>query len=107
MTREELLPDELFYRIPPLYYNEEIPLKDQIIRVKYFLASFTWLVTECEMREGGDVLFFGYVRNDAAPDCSEWGNFTLNQLMEVKLLGCLGVERDLHFKECKFKDYTP
>ena len=105
MTREELLPKELLERIPPLYSNEKTPTGDTVIRVKYFLAAFTWLVAECETQEDGDVMFFGYVVNDAAPDCSEWRYFTLNQLMEIKLFGALGVERDLWFKECTFGEY--
>jgi len=76
-----------------------------IIRVKYFLASFTWLVSECEMMENGDIRFYGFVVNAAALDFSEWGYFTLNQLMEVKLFGCLGVERDIYFKECTFGEF--
>lgn len=105
MNREELLPQELLEQIPALYSNEKIKLDKKIIKVKYFLASFTWLVTECEVQEDGDVLFFGYVINHSDPDCSEWGYWTLNQLLEVKLYGCLGVERDLYFKECTFGDY--
>ena len=104
MTREELLPQELLVKIPPLYANEEASAVETIIRLKYFLASFTWLVAECEV-QGDDVLFYGYVINHSAPDCSEWGYFTLNQLMEVKLPGGIGVERDIYFKECKFSEY--
>ena len=104
MNRNELLPPELLKQIPALYYNERTPTDKVIIKVKYFLASFTWLVTECEIQED-DVLFFGYVINHGDPDCSEWCYFTLNQLMEIKLYGCLGVERDLYFKECTFGEY--
>jgi hypothetical protein len=103
MTRQELLPPELLKQIPELYSGEDTPLKEKIIKVKYFLANFTWLVTECEVREDGDVLFFGYIQNDAYPDGSEWGYFTLNQLMEVKVL--CGVERDLYFDNCTFGEY--
>ena len=105
MTRDELLPQALLESIPALYSTEDITLKEKIIKVKYFLASFTWLVTEYEVREDGDVLFFGYVQNHNAPGLSEWGYFTLNQLMEVKLFGVLGVERDLYFNECRFGEY--
>jgi hypothetical protein len=103
MTRQELLPQELLEHIPAMYSGEDTPLKEKVIKVKYFLASFTWLVTECEVREDGDVEFFGYVMNHADPDCSEWGYFTLNQLMEVRFL--CGVERDLWFEECTFGEY--
>jgi len=105
MTKQELLPQELLEQIPPVYSTEEIPLKDKIIKIKYFLASFTWLVCECEVREDGDVEFFGYVQNHSDPDCSEWGYFTLNQLAEVRLFGCVMVERDLWFRECTWSEY--
>jgi hypothetical protein len=104
MTKEELLPKELLEQIPPLYSNEETPTGKTIIRVKYFLASFTWLVTECE-QDDNDVLFYGFVINDADPACSEWGHFTLNQLMEIKLVDALGVEWDLYFTKCAYVEY--
>jgi len=105
MTKEELLPQELLEQIPALHSNEETPTDEKIVKVKYFLASFTWLVIECEAQKDGDVMFYGYVINHADPDCSEWGHFTLNQLMKIKLFGCLGVERDIYFKECTFGEY--
>ena len=105
MTREELFPEELPEQLPLLYSNEETPADKMIIRIKYFIASFTWLVVECEVQDDNDVLFYGYVINHADPSCSEWGYFTLNQLMEIKLFGCLGVERDLHFTKCAFGEY--
>ena len=104
MTREQLLPQELLEQIPVLYSNEKIKTDSIIIIVKYFLASFTWLVTECEVQED-DVLFYGYVINHGDPDCSEWGYFTLNQLLEVRLHGYFEVERDLYFKQCTFGEY--
>ena len=104
MTREELFPQELQELIPPLYSNEGTSFNDTIIWAKYFIASFTWLVAECEVK-GDDVLFYGYVINASDPHLSEWGYFTLSQLMENKLFGILSVERDLYFKECKFGEY--
>lgn len=104
MKIKELLPKELLQTIPPLYANEAIPIADVIIRAKYFLANFTWLVTECEVQDD-DILFFGYVINHASPDYSEWGYFSLLEMRKVRLFGSLGVERDFHFKPCSFSDY--
>ena len=101
MNREELLPKEVLDKIPPLYTYEETSANDIVIQVKYFLVSFTWLVAECEV-QGDDVMFYGYVINHTTPEFSEWGSFTLRQLMEVKLPGGLGVERDLYFDAVKF-----
>ena len=104
MTREKLLPQELLEQIPPLYFNEGTPADETIIRAKYFIDIFTWLAAECETR-GDDVLFYGYVVNAAEPHLSEWGYFTLKQLMEIRLRGGIGVERDLSFKKCAFGEY--
>ena len=105
MTREQLLPQELLKQIPKLYSNENAEEDKIIVKTKYFLASFTWLVTECEVQEDGDVLFYGYVINHGDPECSEWGYFTLHELMEVRLHGYFEVERDLYFHECSFGEY--
>jgi len=104
MTREELLPQELLEQIPALDSDEETTANEIIIKVKYFLAGFTWLVAKCEV-QGNDVMFYGYVINHTDPHFSEWGCFSLNELMSVKLFGALGVERDLFFKECTFGEY--
>jgi hypothetical protein len=106
MTKEELLPaEEVRAEIPSIDSDGEASADEIIIKVKYFLASFTWLVAKCEALDDGDVLFYGFVINAATPDFSEWGNFTLSELMGVKLFGALGVERDLWFKECTFGEY--
>lgn len=105
MNMNQLLPRELLQTIPPLYANEHIPTSDVIIKAKYFLASFTWLVTEYEVQEDGDILFFGYVINHSYPDGSEWGYFSFNEMRKVRLFGAVGIERDLFFKPCKFSEY--
>jgi hypothetical protein len=105
MSREELLPQELLVQIPALYSTEETPLNDKIIKVKFFIGNFTWLAVEAETREDGDVMFFGYVINHSDSQFSEWGYFTLNELLKVKLFGVLGVERDLYLDECTFGEY--
>lgn len=54
----------------------------------------TWLITEGERQEGGDWLFFGWVKV-----FNEWeaGYFTLSDLESVRVFGgLLGLERDGH-----------
>ena len=104
MNIKQLLPKELLQTIPPLYANEAIPFKDAIIRAKFFLGNFTWLVTECEVTDT-DVLFFGYVINHTNPDFSEWGYFSFNEMRKVRLFGSIGIERDLYFNPCRFDVY--
>ena len=104
MTREDLLPQELMKRIPALDSDEESTTDEIIVRVKYFMGNFTWLVAKCEP-QGDDVLFYGYVINHNDPIFSEWGCFTLKELMGITVFGSLGVERDLYFDECTFGEY--
>jgi hypothetical protein len=57
MSKSELLLQELLEQIPAVYSGAKTPLKDKIIKVKYFSTNFIWLVTECEVhmeRRGGD-----------------------------------------------------
>ena len=57
MTREELLPQELLEQIPSLDSDEETTMNEIIIKVKYFLSNFTWLVAKCEVHDD-DVMFY-------------------------------------------------
>ena len=43
-------------RIPKLYDTEEIPLKDKIIHLHFFMAGCDWYIAEYD----GNDLFFGY-----------------------------------------------
>jgi len=67
------------------------------VLVKYFnpYGTGTWLATEAEEQEDGDLLFFGYCHIFKW----EWGYFTLSELKNTKitLFGCkLPLERDLY-----------
>ena len=104
MTREELLPQELLEQIPALDSDEETTANEIIIKVKYFLSNFTWLVAKCETR-GDDVRFYGYVINHSNPHFSEWGFFKLSELMKLNIENAIWVERDIFFKECTFGEY--
>lgn len=100
----KLMTNEIMAALPALYSTKEIALNDKIIQVKYFLMNMTWYAVEAETREDGDILFFGYVKNESNPDFSEWGYFTLRQLKEVVVSGVFKVERDLHFDPKTFAE---
>ena len=97
MSKDDLLPPELLKQIPALSSNEGTSMDDIIIHALYYVGNFTWLVAECEAAKDNDVLFYGYVINHATRYNSEWGYFTLGQLTEI-----IGMQRDVHFKQCKF-----
>ena len=92
----KLLTKAIEKKLPPLYATENTPESKKMAVVKFFhpLSSLTWYGIEYDPKER---LFFGYVRNDAQPDFSEYGYFSLDELESVKVRG-LGIERDMYFK---------
>lgn len=100
----KLITKEILNTIPALYSQEEIELPEKMVYAKFFLFNFTWYVTECQIEEDGDILFFGYVKNDSDNYCSEWGYFVLSELESLQIKGIFKVERDLYFKPTKFSE---
>jgi len=91
----KLITQEIEQSIPALYSTENVPTEEKVAAVKFFTpdAQWSWFAVEGEKQEDGDWLFFGYVVGHE----SEWGYFTLAQLLDVR--GALGlpIERDLYF----------
>ena len=92
----KLLTQTLRNRFEQIGRQYESP--DPIVVCKFFdpTGSWTWYATEFD----GDDTFFGYVVGFA----KELGYFSLRELSEVKGRFGLGIERDLHFDECKLSE---
>jgi len=88
----KLLTKEILERLPKL--GKTSSQKDPTLQVKFFTpdAQWTWYGIEYD----GKDIFFGFVIGLE----DELGNFSLNELREVR--GSLGlpVERDEFFKPC-------
>ena len=89
----KLLTKEILSKLPPLYANEEKPLEEHKVIVKFFhpFSNWRWYATEFDPEEG---LFFGLVDGFA----TELGYFSLAELQSVTVLGC-GIERDMYWRE--------
>jgi len=87
MTKEL---EEKFKKYP--LYSQDGKGNDAEIVVKYFnpYGMGTWLITEGELQEDGDWLFFGYCHIF----CWEWGYVSLSELESVGY-----IERDLYLKD--------
>lgn len=72
---------------PKFYETEEIDIKE--VAVKLFHSSFTLYVVEFN---SSDRLAFGYMKNEADADMSEWGYSSIDELLK------LGFEMDLYFE---------
>lgn len=92
----KLLTKALRKRFELVGRQEESP--DPIVICKFFdpTGSWTWYATEFD----GDDTFFGYVVGFE----KELGYFSLSELSQVRGRFGLGIERDLHFGECKLSE---
>ena len=72
----------------PLYSHDGEDAKDVKILCKYFVTGsrYTFYVTEGEIKENGDVEFFGYCKSPLGSDCDEFGYMWLSQLKEINIL---------------------
>lgn len=68
-------------RIPRLYDTEEIPLRDKVIHLHFFIAGCDWYITEYD----GEDLFFGYAILNGDLECAEWGYVSFRELKSIKI----------------------
>lgn len=87
-TREEL------DRIPRLYQTEDIPLKDKLIHLHFFIGSCNWFIAEYD----GEDLFWGYAVLHGDHLNAEWGYISFTELKEVKIRGWMEIDRDINWQ---------
>ena len=68
-------------KIPKLYETENVPLKDKLIHLHFFIAGCDWYVAEYE----GEDTFFGYSILNGDQEMAEWGYISFDELKELKL----------------------
>lgn len=67
-------------KIPRLYETENIPFKDKLIHLHFFIGGCDWYVAEYD----GEDLFFGYaILWDHR--YAEWGYFGLGEMKDIKI----------------------
>ena len=78
------------YKLPRLYETEEIPLKEKLIHVHFFIGGCDWYIVEYD----GEDLFWGYADlNDS--EMAEWGYISFQELKEIKLQGGLEIDCEI------------
>ena len=60
---------ETLAKIPKLYATENIPLRDMLIYLHFFIADSDWYIAEYD----GDDLFWGYAIFNGDYVNAEWG----------------------------------
>jgi len=81
-TRERLS------KLPRLYETENVPLKEKLVHLHFFIAGCDWFICETD---GKDLMWgFCILNNDY--DMAEWGYVSLSELREIKVSGWLEVD---------------
>lgn len=84
-------------KIPAFYSSEEVPLKEKMIHLHFFIGGCDWYAAEYSPEEQ---CFFGFAILNGDLQNAEWGYFSLQELSELKI-DFLEVDRDLHFTPCR------
>ena len=83
-------------KIPTLYETEEIPLKEKLVYLHFFLGSSDWYVMEYDQKD----TFFGFVILNSDYQMAEWGYINFSELKAIKVNGWLEIDCELeeHWK---------
>jgi hypothetical protein len=92
--------EEELAQLPRLYSTEGIPIEEKIIYLHFFIAGSDWYVAEYDPSER---VFFGFVVLNNDYRMAEWGYFSLDELIHLKI-GPLEVDRDLYWEPKKFRE---
>jgi len=84
-------------RVPKFYSTEEVPLKEKMIYMHFFIGGCNWYAAEYDPESQ---TFFGFAVLNLDLENSEWGYFSLEELCSLKV-SFVEVDRDLHFTPCK------
>jgi hypothetical protein len=89
--------DEELKKLPEFYSTENVPLKEKIIHMHFFIGGCDWYAAEYDSESR---TFFGFAILNNDYDMAEWGYFSLRELDELKVK-FLEVDRNLYFKPKK------
>jgi hypothetical protein len=85
---------EQLAKIPRLYETEDIPLKDKLIYLHFFIGGCDWYIAEFD----GEDLFWGCAILNADYDMAEWGYISLEELKSIKIPPGFEVDCDLYWE---------
>ena len=68
-------------KIPKLYETEDIPLKDKLIHLHFFIGGCDWYIAEYD----GEDLFWGYAILNGDIEMAEWGYISFQELKELNV----------------------
>jgi hypothetical protein len=100
----KFFPDNLS-DVPALYATEDVPLRDKVIHLHYFLGGSDWYICEFDKNTG---LAFGFAVLNFQSQDSEWGysNLYEQERLELDQGDERLIFRDQDWLPTKFSDIT-
>lgn len=80
--------EERLARIPRLYETEDIPLKDKLIHLHFFIGGCDWYIAEFN----GKDTFFGFAVLNNDYEMAEWGYVSFSEVQAIRINGWLEVD---------------
>ena len=95
--------EKLLSRIPRLYSTEDVPFKDKMIHLHFFLCNSDWYVAEFD----GEDTFFGFGCLNGWKEFAEWGNISFKELKDLQVEQPIVVDgkREVMFLEVECDEY--
>lgn len=86
---------ERLEKIPKLYSTEDIPIQEKLFYLHFFIGGCDWYAAEYD-----NGIFWGFVILNGDLINAEWGYFSFDELIEIKLNGFLEIDWELedHWK---------
>lgn len=75
-------------KIPRLYETEDIPVRDKLIYLHFFIGGCDWYVCEYD----GDDLFFGFAILNDDYEMAEWGYVSFSELKAISIDGYFEID---------------
>ncbi len=81
---------ERLNRVPQLYKTEDVPLKEKLVHLHFFIGGCDWYICETD---GNRMWGFCILNNDY--EMAEWGYVSLSEMRSIKIDGWLEVDCEL------------
>jgi hypothetical protein len=85
---------EQLKKIPRLYASEDVPVKEKLVYLHFFIGASDWYITEYD----GEDIFFGYAILNGDVEMAEWGYVSLAELKSIRIGPGIEVDNDLFWK---------
>ena len=92
-------------KIPTLYSAEEVPLKDKLIYLHFFIMGSDWYIAEYD----GEDVFFGFVILNQDYEMAEWGYISFSEMKEIKIDPGIEIDCEINWrikKACEIEKIT-